>query len=60
MNAYKIYMAMWDNENKEKEKWDQAVRWSHAEFIEQLIYNFIFPQQTVLHLDALRRMMVIC
>lgn len=54
VNAYKIYTAMWDKENKEKEKQDQAVRWSHAEFIEQLIYDFIFPQQTVLHRDALR------
>ena len=55
VNAYKIYMAMWDNEKKEnKEKWDQLVRWMHAKFIKQLIYDFIFPQQTVLHQDALR------
>ncbi len=29
------------------------MRWAHAEFIEQPIYNFMFPQQTVLHWDML-------
>jgi hypothetical protein len=44
VNAYKIYTAMWEKE-KEKKNPDLPLKWSHAEFVEQLIYDFIFPNK---------------
>jgi hypothetical protein len=53
VNAYKIYQYMWDEE-KAKERRDLPEKWSHAEFIEQLVYDLIFPEQTVVHQEALQ------
>ena len=52
VNAYKIYQYMWDEE-KAKGRRDLPEKWSHAEFIEQLVYDLIFPEQTVVHREAL-------
>ena len=53
-NGYKIYCTMWD-EDKKKGRTDLPKKWSHAEFLEQLVYDMIFPQQTILHRDMLLR-----
>ena len=52
VNAYKIYVAMWDKE-KEKGRADLLAKWTHVEFIEQLVYDFIFPAQTFVHQELL-------
>ncbi len=52
VNAYKIYQYMWDEE-KAKGRTDLPEKWSHAEFIEQLAYGFIFLEQSVVHREAL-------
>ncbi len=44
VNAYKIYVAMWDEENK-KGRADLLGKWSHVEFVEELVYDLIFPEQ---------------
>jgi hypothetical protein len=48
VNSYKIYVAMWDEEKK-KGRTDLPGKWSHAEFVEQLVYDLIFPEQTMAH-----------
>jgi hypothetical protein len=53
VNGYKIYVAMWDEE-KEKGREDLPAKWTHAEFIEQLVYDLIFPAQTLAHREFLR------
>lgn len=53
-NGYKIYCTMWD-EDKKKGRTDLPKKWSHAEFLEQLVYDMIFPKQTILHRDMLLR-----
>jgi len=53
VNAYKIYQYMWDKE-KATVRMDLPEKWSHAEFIEQLLYDLIFPERTVVHWEALR------
>jgi hypothetical protein len=54
VNAYKIYQYMWDEE-KVKGKGDLPEKWSHDKFIKQLVYDLIFPEQTVVHREALLR-----
>ena len=54
IDAYKIYVTMWEEENK-KGKMDLPVKWMHGEFIEQLVYDMIFPRQTEVHRDLLLR-----
>ena len=53
VNAYKIYEFMW-NEQKATGRTDLLVKWTHAEFIEQLVYDLIFPQQTLAHRESLK------
>jgi len=49
MNAYKIYVTMWEEETN-KERMDLPVKWMHGEFIKQLVvYDMMFPWQTKLH-----------
>ncbi len=43
---------MWDKE-KEKGRADLLAKWTHVEFIEQLVYDFIFPAQTFVHQELL-------
>ncbi len=52
VNAYKIYVSMWEEENK-RGSMDLPMKWSHGEFIEQLVYYMVFPQQTEIHWDLL-------
>jgi hypothetical protein len=48
VNAYKIYEAMWDEE-KAKRRTNLPAKWTTGEFIEQLAYDMIFPEQTLIH-----------
>ncbi len=50
--AYKIYVTMWEEENK-KGRMDLPKKWTHGEFIEQLVYEMMLPQQTEIHRDLL-------
>jgi hypothetical protein len=54
VNAYKIYEFMW-LEQKAAGRTDLPVKWTHAEFIEQLVYDLIFPKQTSAHRVALQK-----
>ncbi len=52
-NGYRIYVEMWQVE-KEKERVDLPPKWTHAEFLEQLVYDMVFLQQTIFHWNLLR------
>jgi hypothetical protein len=52
-NGYKIYVVMWQEE-KDKGRVDFPPMWSHAEFLEQLVYDMIFPTYTILHQNSLQ------
>ena len=54
VNAYKIYEFMW-LEQKAAGRTDLPAKWTHAEFIEQLVYDLIFPKQTLAHRVALQK-----
>jgi hypothetical protein len=53
VNAYKIYEFMW-LEQKATGRTDLPTKWTHAEFIEQLVYDLIFPDQTMAHRALLK------
>jgi hypothetical protein len=42
VNAYKIYEVMYDEEEAKKTP-GLPSRWTHARFLEELVYDFIFP-----------------
>ncbi len=42
MNAYKIYETIYDNEVAKKTP-NLPPKWSHARFLEKLVYDFVFP-----------------
>ena len=54
VNTYKIYEAMWDEE-RAKGRMDLPAKWTAGEFIEQLVYDMMFPNQTLLHRRMLQR-----
>ncbi len=45
VNAYRINDMIYDEEVKKKTP-DLPLRWSHARFLEELIYDFVFPGQS--------------
>jgi hypothetical protein len=53
VNAYKIYDALYDEEKKSKRP-GLPPKWTHAEFLEELVYDFLLPGQTKKHVDLLR------
>ena len=53
VNAYKIYDALHDEEKKSKRP-GLPPKWTHAEFLEELVYDFLLPGQTKKHVDLLR------
>lgn len=55
VNAYKLYSEAYDIEAKKK-KGGMPPKWSHCEFIVELVYDLIFPHKTQLHVDNLREM----
>ncbi len=42
VNAYRIHDVIWDEEEKSKMP-GLPLRWSHARFLEELVYDLIFP-----------------
>lgn len=55
VNAWKLYDEMY---LKEKEKEDAVLppKWSHREFLEELVYDFIYPHQSRMRVDQLDAM----
>jgi hypothetical protein len=53
VNAYKIYDVLYDEQKKLKLP-GLPPKWSHAEFLEELVYDFLLPGQTRRHVDVLR------
>jgi hypothetical protein len=51
--GWKIYDALYE-EQKKKNRPGLPPKWSHAGFLEQLVYDFILPGQTKKHVDLLR------
>jgi hypothetical protein len=45
VNAYKIYKVLYDEEDAKKTP-GLPPRWTHARFLEELVYDFIFPGQS--------------
>ena len=53
VNAFKIYDALYEEEKKAKRP-GLPPKWTHAEFLEELVYDFLLPGQTQKHVDLLR------
>ena len=51
-NAWKLYDIMYDTAQGNGE--NLPTKWTHRDFLVQLAYDLIFPQQTKLHLAELR------
>ena len=51
MNAYKIYTVMYDEEVAKKTP-GLPKKWTHAQFLEELVYDFIFPNRSVNDTDG--------
>jgi hypothetical protein len=52
VNAYKIYDVLYDEQKKEKRP-GLPSKWTHAQFLEELVYDFILPGQVRKHVDVL-------
>ena len=46
VNAYRIYEVIYDEEDAKKTP-GLPKRWSHAKFLEELVYDFIFPGRSI-------------
>ena len=56
MNVYKIYEVMYDEERKKHGRKNVPPRWTHACFIEELVSDLMFPEETAKHLVMLKNM----
>ena len=54
-NAYKIYEVMYDEEKKNGPE-GVPPRWTHCRFIEELVSDLMFPEETAKHLTLLKEM----
>ena len=52
VNAYKIYDVLNDEQKKEKRP-GLHTKWTHAQFLEELVYDFILPGHVRKHVDVL-------
>ena len=52
INAYTIYKALYDEQKKEKMP-GLPPKWTHAQFLEELVYGFMLPGQVRKHVDLL-------
>ena len=52
VNAYKIYDVLWDEQKKEK-KPGLPPKWTHSQFLEELVYDFLLPGNVRKHIDVL-------
>ncbi len=55
-NRYKIYKVMYDEELKKHGRKNVLSRWTHACFIEELVSDLMFPEETAKHLAMLKNM----
>ena len=55
VNGYKIYDVFYEDEKKEG-RINLPAKWTHAEFLEELVYDLLIPEQSKKHVDLLRRM----
>ncbi len=55
-NAYKIYKVMYDEELKKHGQKNVPPRWTHARFMEELVPDLMFPEETAKHLAMLKNM----
>jgi hypothetical protein len=55
VNAYKIYDVLYDKQKTLKLP-GLPPKWTHAEFLEELVYDFLLLGQTRRHVDVLRGM----
>jgi hypothetical protein len=53
VNAYKIYTVMYAEE-KAKKKGKMPRKWTHAQFLEELAYDMIFPEATGKHVSLIQ------
>jgi hypothetical protein len=53
-NAYKIYEVMYDEELKKNGPEGVPPRWTHIRFIEELVSDLMFPEETAKHLTLLK------
>jgi len=51
VNAYKIYEVMYEEEVAKKTP-GLPKKWTHAQFLEELVYDFIFPKRSVNDMDG--------
>ncbi len=64
MNAYKLYESMYDEEKGEQAnaqrrsgaRGGMPTKWTHLEFMTELVYDLILPGQTISHLSSLEGM----
>jgi len=54
VNAWKVYGTYYDEEKKKGTR--LPPKWSHVEFLEQLVYDFLYPERTSAHVKALKEM----
>jgi hypothetical protein len=54
-NVYKLYEVMYEEEIKKQEPKNVLPRWTHACFLEKLVSNLMFPEETAKHLATLNR-----
>ena len=61
VNAFKMYESMYEEEKKERAKARRQSgsrvgmprKWTHLEFMTELVYDLIFPGNTVVHLSTI-------
>lgn len=55
VNAFKIYDVLYEDEKKEG-RINLPPKWTHAKFLEELVYDLLIPEQSQKHVDWLRWM----
>jgi hypothetical protein len=55
-NAYKQYEVLYEEEMKNQEPKNLPPWWTHAHFLEELVYNLMFPEEAAKHLARLKDM----
>ena len=53
-NGWKIYDTMYEEEKKKGNRLPK--KWTHREFLRQLVHDFLWPSQTKVHLELLESM----
>jgi hypothetical protein len=51
-----MYEVMYEEEMKKQEPKNLPPQWTHACFLEELVFNLMFPEETAKHLTMLKEM----